>query len=174
MAAQTDLNKISRKDMAHAFGVDVRTITRWGKQGLPKNADATYDLPACIRWRLDRAEDVLPTPVGTESEESQKALTAWRKERFKIARIERLALEGKYVLESDVDKEAFECARATRDQMMAIPDRLDSVLAAESDPHEINRMLTLEVRKALDRVIAILEETEETGDGKTFKGQPGR
>lgn len=58
--------------------------------------------------------------------------------------------------------------------MMAIPDRLDSVLAAESDPHEINRMLTLEVRKALDRVIAILEETEETGDGKTFKGQPGR
>ena len=51
---------------------------------------------------------------------------------------------------SRVQREAFSAARAVRDALSNIPDRVSNQMAAESDPVVIHQTLTEEIRKALE------------------------
>jgi hypothetical protein len=51
---------------------------------------------------------------------------------------------------SRVQREAFSAARAVRDALGNIPDRVSNQMAAESDPVVIHQTLTEEIRKALE------------------------
>ena len=51
---------------------------------------------------------------------------------------------------SRVEREAFSAARAVRDALSNIPDRVSNQMAAESDPVVIHQTLTEEIRKALE------------------------
>lgn len=69
------------------------------------------------------------------------------------ARLAKLDFEqrsGKLIDAEDVKKQAFKAARATRDQMLNIPDRVSAELAAETDSFKIHKRLTEEIRKALE------------------------
>lgn len=66
--------------------------------------------------------------------------------------VERLKLEelrGKLASRADVETAAFERARAVRDAMLSIPDRISPLLAAESDEHAVNELLRAEIEAAL-------------------------
>lgn len=49
-----------------------------------------------------------------------------------------------------MQREAFSAARAVRDALSNIPDRVSNQMAAESDPVVIHQTLTEEIRKALE------------------------
>ena len=67
-------------------------------------------------------------------------------------RMENEAKEGRLVDAEDVSRVQFETARQLRDAVMAIPSRLADMLAVSTDPNECARMLTLELRQALESV----------------------
>mgnify|MGYP006273666335 CR=1 FL=1 len=65
------------------------------------------------------------------------------------ARLEALQGRGELVPAADVKRQAFETARATRDALLGIPDRLAAQLAACSDARQVHVLLSEELRVAL-------------------------
>lgn len=65
------------------------------------------------------------------------------------ARLEALQGRGELVPAADVRKEAFALARAVRDKLMGIADRLAPMLAATQDPVQCHRLINEEIRLAL-------------------------
>ena len=83
-----------------------------------------------------------------------------RNEAIKVA-LNELALEEKQSKLIDADqvrKETYEMARTIRENMMAIPDRLSSKLAAERDEKKIHAELSSEIRKAIKKCQEIIRE----------------
>jgi hypothetical protein len=79
--------------------------------------------------------------------------------RADAARAELLHLEldlkrGNLVRAEDVRKAAFDKARVARDRLMAIPDRLAPLLAAESDPRKVHALLASELHKVCAELAA--------------------
>ena len=80
----------------------------------------------------------------------------------KIAQLEYEKAQGIYVPVKDTEKAAFDCARVTRDKILAVSDRLCNVLAAETDSQQVRELLDNELRKALEEID--IEEREEKED----------
>lgn len=59
---------------------------------------------------------------------------------------------GKLVDSETIQATAFRLARTVRDAIMNIPDRISSMLAAESDPIACSKILTDELVQALDEL----------------------
>lgn len=70
----------------------------------------------------------------------------------RLAKLEYEEKSGKLVPAADVKNEAFRVARIVRDNMLNIPDRVSSELAAQTDQVQIHKMLTEEIRKALEAI----------------------
>ncbi|MEO5348004.1 MAG: hypothetical protein H7834_16755 [Magnetococcus sp. YQC-9] len=72
-----------------------------------------------------------------------------------MAEITRLDLEerqGKLLRADDVEREAFELGRRVRDRLLNIPSRVSPTIAAETDFKVIERLLTQELRTALEEL----------------------
>ena len=70
--------------------------------------------------------------------------------RAELARLDLEVKEDQLVEVSRVQREAFSAARAVRDALGNIPDRVSNQMAAETDPVIIHQTLTEEIRKALE------------------------
>ena len=68
----------------------------------------------------------------------------------RLAKIEFEERTAKLISRDEVQVAAFTKARAVRDNLLNLPDRLAATLAAESDSDKVHQMLTEEIRKALD------------------------
>lgn len=76
-------------------------------------------------------------------------------EKFKAANEELKYREqlGKLVDVENVQKEAFQIARITRDAILAIPDRISPQLCGITDPVVMHATLTKEINGALDQLV---------------------
>jgi len=70
----------------------------------------------------------------------------------RLAKIEFEEKTAKLISRDEVQVAAFTKARAVRDNLLNIPDRLAATLAAESDADKAHQILTGEIRKALDEL----------------------
>lgn len=146
-----DLQKLTRKNTAIAFGVNVRTIGRWHDLGMPRNNDGTYNLPFCIQWKIDQIqEDIIPE--RSETEESQHWLTEYRKERAKLARLEREQLEGELIPAEDVRRDAAFAGRMVKEKVSAWPGRVAPLVAVESDVFKVDQILRRECNQLLEEI----------------------
>ncbi|MBU8913302.1 MAG: hypothetical protein KOO61_04710 [Spirochaetales bacterium] len=68
----------------------------------------------------------------------------------RIARLQYEEMTGQLVKVSEVKVEAFKRARTARDQILSVPDRVASIIAAEEDPDTVRDVLDDELRKALE------------------------
>lgn len=66
--------------------------------------------------------------------------------------LELATLKGQLLLFEDVEREWSDIAHAFKVKMMAIPSKIAPTLANSSDVHEIQDILTREVREALDEL----------------------
>ena len=80
---------------------------------------------------------------------SNTITSAWQ---ARLTRLEFEEREGRLVDVVQVRAQVFEAARRTRDLILAIPDRLAPVIAAESDPAAVHGLVTAELRRALDEL----------------------
>jgi phage terminase Nu1 subunit (DNA packaging protein) len=142
-----DMNKLTRAELAKLLGVDASTISRHKKRGLPINEDGkTHPAPACVQWVIARVEQAASADAG-ETDESRKWLGLFRKERAKIAKIERLKMEGTLIAEDEIIEEWVAKARVYRSGLLAYSNRLPPLLTGKSQ---------LEARGVLHRESCLL------------------
>jgi len=77
-------------------------------------------------------------------------------ERARLLEIKAKVEAGRYVDADEVKVAAFNKARVVRDALLGIPDRVATVLAAESDARKAHATIAAEIRQALEEL---------TGDG---------
>lgn len=91
--------------------------------------------------------DEPPAGGGPSVNQSRAVFEAYR---ARLAKLEYDERSGKLVDAEAVKNEAFKHARATRDAMQNIPDRVAAEFAGISDPAVIHMRLSEEIRKALE------------------------
>jgi excisionase family DNA binding protein len=130
---------------------------RGGKHAAPAAADALFE-------NHDEALDGLPPepddddhlePIGL----SRQRTAHWRaramRNEAKLGEVELKIRTGALVEAEDVRRQQFRIARAFRDRMLNIPDRVASVLAAETDAGSVHAALTKEIRDACAELAAL-------------------
>lgn len=73
-------------------------------------------------------------------------------EKAKLLEIKAKVEAGKYIDVDVMKTAAFRRGRIIRDGMLAIPDRIDAVLAAETDRRKIHQILTDEINRVLEEL----------------------
>ncbi|MCP9910243.1 hypothetical protein KBZ15_10040 [Cyanobium sp. BA20m-p-22] len=88
-----------------------------------------------------------------------------RKEHYlaELARLEALQRRGELLPATEVRHEAMATARMVRDQLLAMPHRIASQLAAEMDARACHRLLDSEINQALLGLCRQLEGLEQQG-----------
>lgn len=127
-----NLDRLSRAELAKLLSLDPSTISRHKTAGMPVNRGGrTYNGPECIRWLLSKVENAASADSG-ESDESRKWLTAFRRERAKTARIERLEKEKELIPLSEVIPEWVAKAYVYRNSLLAYSHRLPPLLTGKN------------------------------------------
>jgi len=116
--------------------------TRPGQKRSTKIAAPT---PAASYPETPRAE-----PGGAGSLDYFRARAIRENYLARLAKIEFEEKTAKLISRDEVQVATFTKARAVRDNLLNIPDRLAATLAAESDPDKVHLILTEEIRRALD------------------------
>ncbi len=164
------MTKVSVEDFAKHRGIQGRSVRRYIAEGIIPPA-------AIIRERhrvfIDQAQadkylnkhivprkNLLAAGKVDTAQAIEKAATSGLsfheartvKERFTAAlrKLEYEEKSGKLVDAETVKLAAFNKARAVRDTLLNIPDRIAPILAAEADEAAVNKILATEIRSALE------------------------
>jgi hypothetical protein len=113
---------------------------------LPKVAAATPDPKPVSERQLRAYIESLPEDKIPDLNDSRARREHYQAEVSKLAALQG---RGELVVAEEVNRKAFELARAVRDQMSGIPDRVSGMLAACSDARQCHQLLTDEIRIAL-------------------------
>lgn len=148
----------SAPELAEAFGVSDRTVTRLVRRGMPRLKHGTYDVRACVRWQLAQLKVDEPTGLSAQDE-------------LAIAQHARVELE---TAQKRASLLPVELARLVLAQLAAIAgDELEAVadcageLAELEDPQRIQARLharTRETRRAIAGRLAALAADVERGE----------
>ena len=115
---------------------------QWNKEEAIRTFKEGNPMVSVSPTRKDSAE--LEIPSFNESRAKSEHFRA------ELARLDLEVKEEQLVEVSRVQREAFSSARAVRDALSNIPDRVSNQMAAETDPVVIHQTLTEEIRKALE------------------------
>ena len=155
------MHTCSTKELAEALGITQARISQMKSQG---RFDGCFTVDRNkIAWDKDAATKAykegnpLVSVSPTRKDSSDLEIPSFNESRAKsehfraeLARLDLEVKEDQLVEVSRVKREAFSAARAVRDALGNIPDRVSNQMAAESDPVIIHQTLTDEIRKALE------------------------
>ena len=155
------MHTCSTKELAEALGITQARISQMKSQGrfegcftVDRNKIA-WDKDAAVKAYKEGNPLVAVSPTRKDS--SALEIPSFNESRAKsehfraeLARLDLEVKEDQLVEVSRVQREAFSAARAVRDALGNIPDRVSNQMAAESDPVVIHQTLTEEIRKALE------------------------
>jgi len=155
---------LNREHLASAFGVSVRTIAAWLVKGLPRK-DSGFFLPDCISWFASQQPgkcEKTGKPQEQDSPEKSQWLEAYRKERARMARLDRRARQGSLLPRTEVEKafadRAFEFARG----ILHLSRRVAHKVAEKGTKplREVEKILDSEARRLLDEYSRPIEVKE--------------
>jgi hypothetical protein len=86
---------------------------------------------------------------GADPDSYQVHRAARERYQAELTRLELEERQGKLTPTADVERAAAQTARAVRDALLVIPDRVGAQVAAETDPARVHALLAAEVRHAL-------------------------
>ena len=116
------------------------------KAGMPKSGRNSYPLIACIQWYIgyfkDKARD-----VSNQMAREKRRLLKVKADRGEYEFGE---LKKELVRRADVEQACFDAGRIARDAIMNVPERVAAIIAAKTDPEDINELLSKELRQALE------------------------
>jgi len=87
---------------------------------------------------------------GPTYTESRALVEQYKAEKL---RLELEATKARYVPKDAVREEIFQAVRTCRDALLNLPARTAAILAAEADENEVSKILTAEIRTAVDDMI---------------------
>ena len=149
------------KELAQTLGITQARISQMKSQGrfdgcftVVRNK-IEWDKEAAVKAYTEGNPLVSTSPTRKKSDELE--IPSFNESRAKsehfraeLARLDLETKEQQLVEVARVQREAFTAARAVRDALGNIPDRVSNQFAAESDPVVIHQTLTEEIRKALE------------------------
>lgn len=171
--------KMTAKEYAHHRGVNPSYISHIKKKGFLDSALVEQDGKKRVLIDSEKADAALDAildpnyrkggPVTTKGQIDEQGIrSSGSNDTFIQARTEsermraadrKLNYEiklGKWVLKSQIRDETFKAGRIFRDAMLDIPNRIDAILAAETDRHTVNRLLTEEIELVLKELVRML------------------
>ena len=165
-----EYDNMSVKQITEAFDVDIRTVQRWQKKGAPHNR-GKFNLPDLIKWRIEQ-ERIAATPKGAE--DGEKWLAEFRKQRAKIALLERLQKKGSLVPVAEAQKVLLEEVSAAKTALVAMPRKLAPRLYGK-EPRDIEREIREEIDVVLNRLASRkVKVANETGASSAEAGDEER
>lgn len=159
------------KELAQTLGITQARISQMKSQGrfdgcftVVRNK-IEWDKEAAVKAYTEGNPLVSTSPTRKKSDELEIPTfneSRAKSEHFKaeLARLDLETKEQQLVEVARVQREAFTAARAVRDALGNIPDRVSNQLAAESDPVVIHQTLTEEIRKALETLTKSAAEVD--------------
>jgi len=159
------------KELAQTLGITQARISQMKSQGrfdgcftVVRNK-IEWDKEAAVKAYTEGNPLVSTSPTRKKSDELE--IPSFNESRAKsehfraeLARLDLEVKEQQLVEVARVQREAFTAARAVRDALGNIPDRVSNQLAAESDPVVIHQTLTEEIRKALETLTKSAAEVD--------------
>lgn len=147
----------ARSDSAKKIGADVAQANRLRRRAAGA-AESVPIAPAPPPMAVDPEPEPAPPPrTAASSAEpvpapgSYAAARAQREHyQAELKRLEVLRRSGESVSIAEVKREAFARARAVREAIMGLPDRLAAELAGERDPNKVHSRLLSELHSALE------------------------
>lgn len=158
---------MTRAEYAQYRGVSAPQVTQYGDSGrLVETDDGLIDVAATdalLAASLDPLRGGDRTGKHERPEQTNAAaLLEARTQRERAlaakAALEAEQLAGRLVSVAEVEREAFTAARQAQEALLAIPDRLASLLAAESEPAKVHDLLSEEIRRVVSAIAADSEE----------------
>jgi hypothetical protein len=152
---------VSIRQYAKHRGVSHTAVEKAVKQGRIQLTEGKVDVEVADRdWRRNSSPVNAPKAVGrTDGTGDGSSGPTYAQSRAvrelylaRLAKIDFQERSAKLVSRDEVTVAAFTKARTVRDNLLNIPDRLAAMLAAETDPNAVHRILTAEIRKALDEL----------------------
>ena len=159
------------KELAQALGITQARISQMKSQGrfdgcftVVRNK-IEWDKEAAVKAYTEGNPLVSTSPTRKKSDDLEIPTfneSRAKSEHFRaeLARLDLETKEQQLVEVARVQREAFTAARAVRDALGNIPDRVSNQLAAESDPVVIHQTLTEEIRKALETLTKSAAEVD--------------
>lgn len=160
---------LTRDELAARFGVDVRTITNWVKEGMPQRSRSgkpAYSWQDCYAWREKNIrEDARATrhAGGDEDRAAQMAELKLRQLRAEAEQAEQdLAERRRELVTVDFMEAEFErIAQALRARLLSIPSGWEPRLGACRTA--VDRQITL--RDLVNELLPLLSDDVENEDG---------
>ena len=153
---------ITTKELSETLGVTQGRISQLKSQGrfdgcfqlIGKNKIGWDKDAAVAAYQQDAASTISTRINGSEQEIPSFNESRAKSEHFRaeLARIDLELKEEKLCEVDKVQRQAFSMARSVRDALNSIPDRVANQFAAETDSVVIHKVLSDELRKALERL----------------------
>ena len=155
---------ISQAEFARQQGVSKPYITKLIKKGVIKLRNKKVDTEQAVAaikanaepstaLRTESPPEVISPPANAGGPvDFVTARTMREAFKAKLAKLEYEEKSGTLTSVSQVKDDAFKAGRIIRDELLAMPDRLCDVLAAEEDPRTIREVLFAELENVLTRI----------------------
>lgn len=145
--------------LATEIGVTHPAVLYAKREGrITPEPDGTWDVEKVRRqWRANtdptkgrsRFKEAAPEKGERRLPTIHEVAMIERRARAEMAVMELRHRKGELVEKADVEKDAAEMYTRVRERLLTMPDRVDAILAACTEPAEINRLLREEVEQAL-------------------------
>jgi hypothetical protein len=139
----------TQEALGETLGVARQTIIRWKKEGMPVEADGSYDPIRISKWRdlVYPPQEKLPTEKSENDEVSWE--TEFRKYRAKLAELSFKQKLGELILRADVESLLVDRAVEFRRALLDMGRRL-SLKLAHKDSQQIQSIIETEATDILD------------------------
>lgn len=137
---------VIRGDKGQRIGLHIEQA----RVAMLENTDPAQSARKGLNWDQVPPQGGAPVVVP-EAEGASYSEARAERERAQaaLAQLDLAAKLGQVVLADTVAKGAAAAARATRDALLSIPDRVAALVAAETDPARVHAILSNELRQAL-------------------------
>lgn len=141
-----DKTYMSKTEYAKHRGIKVSILN----DHLPKLKEAITMVGKREKFDVDLADFILDGGNAHTNYAESKA----KREHFKAleAELDFKKKQGTLLDAEQVEKEAFEIARVTRDRLLTIPDRVSQQLSVEKSSHRCYELLMKEITDALETI----------------------
>ncbi|WP_419831239.1 hypothetical protein [Endozoicomonas atrinae] len=132
--------------------VDKKVDSAAAIKAIEKNTDPSKHRPSKARQEVSQPAEILPAGSQAGAVDFVTARTMREAFRAKLAKLDFEERSGQLTDASKVKNDAFKAGRIIRDELLAIPDRLADVLAAEDDAGEVRKIIFEELELVLNRL----------------------
>jgi len=151
----------TQKEVAHALGIDKRTVERWAGEGMPVTPEGNYDLLDIKAWRMTKRRY-----KNLGETEKDKWDIEYRKNKALLIKIEYEKTLGLLLPKDEVMKGRIARIMAVKNAFLALPTRLAPVLAMK-EPREIHAVLHEAIAEIIDDFAGVRKGMNEAQNDET-------